>query len=245
LFDAYQESPEKLEDVLIIVRICETRDSRISEKISETTNSQTPVNTRDLHANDEIQRKIEEEFASLGYFYERKKNQHQTQEKAQRLDNELLGQIYLAYYLDRPSEAKNTKTLVFGDAYDMIFDETTVNARRMLAPYRIYLPINKRKAEIQRKKRRKLPISEKDAFVSRATFHILNAARYIAEHRDLDLQKDAEIEKAVSIAIRFIGQVVTAQRKRKQDSYTHDKFFKEIQTNTLIREHVLRKLKAL
>jgi AIPR protein len=74
LFDAYRENKEKLENVLLLVRICETRDSKISEKISETTNSQTPVNTRDLHANDEIQKKIEEEFLSLGYFYERKKN---------------------------------------------------------------------------------------------------------------------------------------------------------------------------
>jgi len=112
LFRAYLEDSEKIENVLLLIRICQTSENRISEKISETTNSQTPVNTRDLHANDYVQKKLEEEFRSLGYAYERKKNQHQDQPSDLRLDNELLGQIYLAFYLDKPSEAKNTKTVL-------------------------------------------------------------------------------------------------------------------------------------
>ena len=54
LFEAYLTDPDKIRDVLLIVRICQTKDYRISEKISETTNRQTPVVTRDLHANDRI-----------------------------------------------------------------------------------------------------------------------------------------------------------------------------------------------
>lgn len=58
LFEAHQQSPEKVENVLILLRICEIqRCHSIADKISETTNSQTPVTTRDLHANDRIQRK--------------------------------------------------------------------------------------------------------------------------------------------------------------------------------------------
>jgi hypothetical protein len=183
--------------------------------------------------------------SSLGYFYERKKNQHQTKPKGLRLDNEILGQLYMAFYLDKPSEAKNTKSLVFGDDYDKIFDETAITAKRMFLPYKIYLPVNKMKIEIQRKKRRKEGISEKDAFVSRATFHILNVVRHIGEHYSLDLEKDENVKKAIDLAIKFIGEVSSKEQKKRKDLYTHDKFFKEIQTNTLISEHVHEKLKGM
>ena len=133
LFEAYLKDNSKLNNVLIIVRICETKkDYRISERISETTNSQTPVRTRDLHASDRMQKVIEEQFQALGYFYERKKNQHEQMPKSKRLDNELLGQIYLAYYLDMPSEAKNQKAIVFSDKYEEIFDEASISAKKML-----------------------------------------------------------------------------------------------------------------
>ena len=104
------------------------RENPIADKISETTNSQTPVTTRDLHANDRIQRKLEDEFRSLGYFYQRKANQYEEEPASQRLNNELLAQLYLAYYMDMPSEAKNNKSLIFGDKYSEVFKEDTITA---------------------------------------------------------------------------------------------------------------------
>jgi hypothetical protein len=139
IFEAHQKDPEKVENILLLVRICQTkRDNSIAERISETTNSQTPVTTRDLHANDRIQKKLEEDFMSLGYFYERKANQFEDKAITARLNNELLGQLFLAYYLDMPSEAKNNKNLIFGEKYDDIFSEENVTALRMLIPLKIY-----------------------------------------------------------------------------------------------------------
>lgn len=245
LFEAYQQNKDKIDDVLLLVRICETkRDNPIAEKISETTNSQTPVTTRDLHANDRIQRKLEEEFKNLGYFYERKANQFEDQPAAQRLNNELLGQLYLAFYLDKPSEAKNNKSLIFGDLYDKIFDEDSITASRMLLPLRIYEPLQKKKREIQRRKRRREPINEREAFVSRATFHILNVVRIVGERESLDLTQDSTIMTAIDKAISFIGDVVQEEEEKRGPVYTHDKLFKEIKTNTIIRDYVEGKYKT-
>jgi len=241
LFEAHLIDSEKLDDVLVLVRICETKkDYSISEKISETTNSQTPVRTRDLHATDTIQKKLEDEFKSLDYFYERKKNQYINESKDKRLDNELLGQIYLAYYLDMPSEAKNKKVLVFGDKYDDIFSED-ITASKMLLPYRSYLPLAARKREIQKTKRKKEPISEEDAFVSRATFHLLNTVKIIAEKESLDLERDENIYKAIDKAIEYVKEVIEIEKEKRGEQYTHDKFFKETAANRLIREHVSNK----
>lgn len=208
MFEAYLKDPEKIDNVQLIVRICQTKDFRIAEKISETTNKQTPVVSRDLHANDRIQKQLEEEFRILNYFYERKKNQYADKPKSQRLDSELMGQLYLAYYLDVPSEAKNSKFLVFGNKYDDIFNEEKTTAKKMLLPYQIYLPLEGQKKEIQKKKRSRVPINERDAYISRATYHILNSVKLIAE-------------------------------KARGSTYTHDKFFKQIETNKIIRDHIL------
>lgn len=240
LFEAYKINSERLRNVLLLIRICETRKPGIAERISESTNTQNPIRTRDLHSNDPIQKKIEEQFSSLGYFYERKKNQFENEPKESRLDNEILGQVYLSYYLDMPSEAKNTKSIIFGEKYDDIFNEKTT-AQSLLMPYRIYLPLEKMKKEIQKKKRRKEDIDEKDAFISRATFHILNVVRIISEKESIDLRTDKGIEKAIKKAIGFVAAVVQTESKERGDVYTHDRFFKEIPTNKKVRDFVLSK----
>lgn len=235
LFEAYHQNPERVKNVLLIIRICQTkRENPIADKISETTNSQTPVTTRDLHANDRIQRKLEDEFRSLGFFYERKANQFESESSDLRLNNELLAQLYLAFYMDMPSEAKNNKSLIFGDKYNEVFTEDTITASRMLLPLGVYSPLQIRKRDIQRRKRRKEKVNEQEAFVSRAVFHIINAVKYVAQFDNLDLNVTGDIEKAINIAIELIGQVVQKEISTRGSVYTHDKFFKEIQSNDRI-----------
>ncbi len=239
LFEAYHKDAERVRNVLLLVRICQTRrENPIADKISETTNSQTPVTTRDLHANDRIQRKLEDEFRSLGYFYERKANQYEEESASHRLNNELLAQLYLAYYMDMPSEAKNNKSLIFGDKYGEVFKEDTITASRMLLPLRVYLPLQAKKREIQRRKRRREQIDEQEAFVSRAVFHIVNVVKFVAEYGGLDLARDVDIQSAIAKAIALISQVVQKESEARGSVYTHDKFFKEVQTNDRIRVHV-------
>jgi hypothetical protein len=140
-----------------------------------------------------------------------------------------------------PSEAKNQKAIVFSDKYEEIFDEASISAKKMLIPYRVFLPIEVMKKDIQRKKRRKEDINEKDAFISRAAFHILNTVKLISEKEDLKLEKEDDINQAVSKAISYIAEVVESESKKRGELYTHDKFFKEIPTNEIIRNHVLIK----
>jgi len=166
----------------------------------------------------------------MGYFYERKKNQYLGENKNVRLDSELMAQIYLAYYLDMPAEAKNKKSIIFGDKYDDIFNEEEVTAIRMFHPYRVYLPIYEMKQEIQSKKRNKEQVEEAEAFISRAVFHVLNAVKYIAEKKKIGLDKDRDIQKAVREAINVIKGVVKKEMKERNENYTHDIFFKEPDT---------------
>ena len=150
-----------------------------------------------------------------------------------------MGQLYFAYYLNMPSEAKNSKTLVFGSKYDDIFNEEEITASKMLEPYRIYLPLIEKKNEIQKKKRNREPVNEKDAFISRATFHILSSVKLIAEKEGIDLNSSAGIAYATQIALKYIEEVIAKEEKARGSTYTHDKFFKQIETNKLIRDQIL------
>lgn len=197
-----------------------------------------------MHSNDRIQKQLEDQFRSLGYFYERKKNQYQSENKQKRLDNELLAQIYLAYYLDMASEAKNQKQIVFSDKYDDIFDENEITAKKMFKPYKVYLPLEKMKKEIQKKKRKREEVNEREAFISRATFHLLNVVKMIEEFEKIDFENDRIIDTCIQKAIQYVNEVIEAESKKRGDLYTHDKFFKEIATNKIIKNHVAKKYKA-
>ena len=258
LFEVYKKHPEKLSTVDLLVRICETKDGSLSEKISETSNSQIPVGNRDLRSNDRIQRKLEEEFKDLGYFYERKPSQYSKESKDKVLNNELLGQLFMAYYFDMPSEAKNNKTKVFSDMYDQIFDEMIISSSKLLWLHKLYLPLLEEKKEIQRKKRKKEKVNEKEAFISRAIFHIINGVKFLFENAEKEIdskdissaKKKKEKEELYKTkgydftteATNMIFAVVLEEMKVRGDSYTHDKFFKEINTNHIVKMYILIKL---
>ena len=260
LFEVYKTSPEKLSSIELLVRVCEAdSDDPISQKISETSNNQIPVGSRDLHSNDLIQQKLQDEFETLGYFYERKPNQHSEQLKNKVLSNEILGQLFMAYHLEMPSEAKNSKSKVFSELYDDIFNENIINATELLRLYKLYLPLLERKKVIQRKKRRKERVDEKEAFVSRATFHILYGTKLLfeKEERRIDAEDSSSKEKQMrkqelyekkgpeftTYSINLIFEVVEKEMETRGELYTHDKFFKEIPTNNIVRTHILEKIK--
>lgn len=48
-------------------------------------------------------------------------------------------------------------------------------------------------------------------------------------------------EQFTKLSIETVGEVVAIEMDSRGDVYTHDKFFKEIQTNNLIKNHFLRK----
>jgi len=101
LFEANRKDPDRVQDVLVLGRIYETRTRDITSEIAEATNSQTPINTRDLHSNDDVQKRLEESFMDQGLFYERKSRQYAQHPKKKRVDALTAGQALLAYALSR------------------------------------------------------------------------------------------------------------------------------------------------
>jgi hypothetical protein len=124
-FEASKANPEQVENVVVMVRIIQTTDEDVKHSIAASTNSQTPINVRDLKANDRLQRQLEDSFADLGFYYERKANQHAGRARLERVDALSAGQSFLGYGLGLPEVAKKDRGRVFGNLYDTIFTDET------------------------------------------------------------------------------------------------------------------------
>jgi AIPR protein len=115
-------------DVRVLVRIYETADSDLVNRIVLTTNNQNRITSRDLRANDSVQLDMEKAFQIYGYYYERKTWQYHGQRipAAKILANEFVGQCYLAVVLRNPGDARGRKYKIWGEHYEAVFSGARV-----------------------------------------------------------------------------------------------------------------------
>jgi hypothetical protein len=234
LFEAFANDPQKVEDVLVLVKIFETRSSEISYKIAESTNSQTPIRTRDLRSNDYIQKKLEEEFKDQGYFYERKTNQHIDKEKSKRVDLSNAAQAYIAYVLGEPEIAYGQKSKIFTEEYyGRLFNENR-RAKDFLVPFQIVEQVDKRKNEIRSAIRGDKPYDKSLEFLLYGTYHVVFTIGVICDLKNID---KFELNNALAYqdeAISIIKKVL--QKDLEASSVRTQAFFKDRASKDKIRK---------
>lgn len=114
------------ENTNVILKIFETSDLNLVDKIVLTTNNQNKITNRNLRANDKIQRDLERAFEIYNYFYERKPRQFQDKDAARIIPNELAATAFLAIALKRPSDARSRKYKIWSDYYDSVFKSNQI-----------------------------------------------------------------------------------------------------------------------
>ena len=111
-------------DTRVLLRIYESDDPDLVDRIVLTTNNQNKISNRDLKANDSVQVDMEQGFALFDFLYERKVNQYRGQtvpDGTKIVSNDIVGQCYLGLVLKRPADARRRKYKVWADFYDQIF----------------------------------------------------------------------------------------------------------------------------
>jgi hypothetical protein len=229
LFEAYATNPDIVSDVLVLVRIIEAKERSVGSKVSETTNSQTPIKSRDLRANTLVQRKIEEALRAKGYYYERKTNQHAEQSRNLRIDAQEAGQAYLAYALEMPEVAKKDRGRIFGDLFDTVFSDDLV-PQNLLMPLQVFAKISAFKKSVQRKLRNEEAIEKEDLFIIDGAYHVLFAVRRICVRDGVD-EFSEEAASKVEEAIEVIKRCV---KDNMSDTFSHNRFFKDAGTRTKV-----------
>lgn len=113
-------------EIKVLLRIYETKDTNLVNKIVITTNNQNRIGNRDLRSNDKIQVFFENILRERGYFFERKVRQYDSNSNvpaAKIISNEVLGQAFLSVALKKPSDGSRRKYKIWNEQYESIFKD--------------------------------------------------------------------------------------------------------------------------
>jgi hypothetical protein len=115
-------------DTKVLVKIYETSDLTLVDKIVLTTNNQNVISSRNLRANDKAQADLKKALAIYDYYLETKPREFDSLQIAKEkiLTNDLVAVSYLGIVLKRPSDARSRKYKVWGEFYQKVFSGNIV-----------------------------------------------------------------------------------------------------------------------
>lgn len=128
-------------DTKVMLRIYETQDLELVDKIVLTTNNQNKITGRNLRANDKTQLDLEKGFTLFNYYLERKPRQYEASSipKENIVPNEDVAVAYLGVVLKKTSDARSRKYKVWNEFYDKVFSGTDI-----IEPYLLSVLIHRK-----------------------------------------------------------------------------------------------------
>lgn len=146
-FNSHGELDSQAEDTYVLIRLYELADDDrdFVREITYATNSQNPVDLRDLRSNDDYQRQLETALAGFGYTYKRQREEGIS--GSQVITSSTAAEAILAIWRRKPHQAKFMRREHFGKLYHDIF--ATVNAAQTLLAVQIFRMVeNARKRDL-------------------------------------------------------------------------------------------------
>lgn len=133
------------QDAFVLVRLYQlpSDNEDLVKQITFATNSQNPVDLKDLRANDERQRRLETDISQLGYVYRRKRVE--TSAKPTEITSGMAAEAILSVWRKKPHQAKFFSREHFGRLYDSIFTPDLNGAQVVIAVLFYRIAENRRK----------------------------------------------------------------------------------------------------
>jgi len=132
-------------DASVLVRLYKLpkNNQDIVMQITFATNSQNPVDLKDLKANDQKQHQLEQSISALGYSYRRKRAD--TVAKPSEVTSGLAAESILALWRFKPHQAKFFSREHFGKLYETIFTTDLNGAQTIIAALLYRIAENRRR----------------------------------------------------------------------------------------------------
>lgn len=142
---AKEIGPEKIGTANVLVRIYELpeTDDDLIGSITFATNSQNPVDLRDLKANDPRQKALSQSIGELGFTYRAKREDQPV--SASEFTSAVVAEAVLAIWRHRPHQARFAANEHFGVLYDIIFNDKLNGAQAIVASLILRIAENRRK----------------------------------------------------------------------------------------------------
>jgi len=226
ILEVYRDGKIQPNYGFVLVRIIKSKDEDVKRAVILASNTQIAVRNRDLISEEKIQKELEKQFLTLGYYYDRKKGMHSDKPKKRVIDLEKAAQSYLALYLERPAEAKNKKSEIYKSYYDQIFNKDII-AEQLLIAFKLYNSINSRVRQLRKNAKPK-----RRSILGNSIMHLLPLYReWVLKLANKDLpiiEKDMNLaifpEKDIDKIIRKMEKIVN-NFSRKTD-FNPQYFFK-------------------
>lgn len=145
IHETLSEDASRAPDAHVSIRLYQLPEGSIevADSITKATNSQSPVDLRDLRSNDEWQQTMELEMKQLGYGYRRHREERGI--AAREVTSAAVAEAVLAVWRERPHQAKFHRREHFGRLYDLIFRD--LNAPQALIASLIFRAVERRRKE--------------------------------------------------------------------------------------------------
>lgn len=171
------------EKAFVLIRLYElTGEDDLVQNITFATNSQNPVDLRDLKSNDEIQQRLEISIQGLGYAYKRQRSGDSSSSRTE-ITIATAAEAVLSVWRHNPQQAKFRSGAHFGSLYKTIFSEDLNGAQVILAVLLFRFAENRR---------RRPPVGAPDFIRYASCFLAMLMGRYLLA--DLGLQSPAGLD---------------------------------------------------
>lgn len=141
------DNQQSHDNVYVLLRLYELAedDQDFIREITYATNSQNPVNLRDLRSNDEMQYQLETGIQQLGYSYKRYRDDAPGTSK--HITSAITAEAVMAVWRKKPHQSKFRRRELFGKLYQTVFKNLTP-AQAVLAVLIFRIAENERKRPV-------------------------------------------------------------------------------------------------
>ena len=226
--------PEKsLNEVYLLLRLYETDNEALIDKITEGTNSQNPIFERDLKANHEVQLMVKKYFQEKDYYYETHRNEYVGQkiDKNKIASNERVFQAYISLFKEMPHEAKSGKSRIFEKYFDDIFvSGNNALPMELLISHELLAFIE------NQSKHHYSDWRNGDIFLYHselALVYLIGKIYPLIKNDSAVLKDQNKMRNIYNMSIAVLRRIVESERLRDMD-YSHNKFFKSRELTTKI-----------
>lgn len=236
IYEIYQKDRELLRDVYLTLKLYESRDSELTDLITEATNTQAQINFRDQISNKKFNEHAEVYFTGKGVKYIFKRGQivrgdNLASGLIDSVTNETVLKFWYATYNKNPRLAKNSKNSILENVFLATKGEDPVLSNlfngdsesplyeQLFLAYRIQKLVAAKRLELCDQSGQDYLVHA-DELISYGIFKELENNNLIVDLQDEDLEEKYDIAK------NKVQNIVEEEKTRRGGAYSPTKYFK-------------------
>lgn len=198
----------------VMVRVYELAedDQSFVTDITYATNSQNPVDLRDLRSNDELQKQLEISMTDLGYTYKRQREQGAISSTT--IPSSVAAEAVLAIWREKPHQGKFRRKEHFGKLYKEIFEN--LNAAQAIIATLIFRAVeNERKRPSQENPPEFLPYASHymAMLIGRRLLSTVGISLKELSHRNFNKVKETLTQHLADFQQQVFAEISNALKK--------------------------------